>query len=34
MSGVNGDVRVENENGAIEIRMNKLGSMQVSNRNQ
>ncbi len=33
MAGVNGDVRLENENGAVEIRMNKLGSMQVSNRN-
>jgi putative adhesin/cell wall-active antibiotic response 4TMS protein YvqF len=33
LTGVNGDVRMENENGAIEIRMNKLGNMQVSNRN-
>ena len=33
VAGVNGDVRLQNENGAIEIRMNKLGSMQVSNRN-
>jgi hypothetical protein len=33
LSGVNGDVRLENENGAVEVRMNKLGSMQVSNRN-
>ncbi len=33
MSGVNGDVRLENENGAVEIHMNKMGSMQVSNRN-
>jgi hypothetical protein len=33
VTGVNGDVRLEDENGAIEIRMNKLGNMQVSNRN-
>jgi hypothetical protein len=33
LSGVNGDVRLQNENGAVEIHMNKLGSMQVSNRN-
>jgi DUF4097 and DUF4098 domain-containing protein YvlB len=33
VTGVNGDVRLENENGAVEIRMNKLGNMQVSNRN-
>jgi hypothetical protein len=33
LTGVNGDVRLENENGAVEVRMNKLGSMQVSNRN-
>ena len=33
LTGVNGDVRVENENGAVEIHMNKLGNMQVSNRN-
>jgi DUF4097 and DUF4098 domain-containing protein YvlB len=33
LNGVNGDVRLENENGAIEIHMNKLGNMQLSNRN-
>jgi DUF4097 and DUF4098 domain-containing protein YvlB len=33
LTGLSGDVRMENENGAIEIRMNKLGNMQVSNRN-
>src|ERR1700730_16908778 len=33
LSGVNGDLRLENENGAVEIRMNKLGTMQVSNKN-
>jgi len=33
LSGVDGDVRLENENGAVEVRMNKLGNMQVSNRN-
>ena len=33
LTGVNGDVRLENENGAVEIHMNKLGNMQVSNRN-
>ena len=33
LSGVSGDVRLEDENGAVEIRMSKLGSMQVSNRN-
>jgi hypothetical protein len=33
LTGVNGDVRVENENGAMEIHMNKLGNMQLSNRN-
>jgi len=33
LTRVNGDVRLEDENGAVEIRMNKLGSMQVSNRN-
>jgi hypothetical protein len=33
LSGVSGDVRLEDENGAVEIHMNKLGSMQVSNRN-
>ena len=33
VTGVSGDVRLEDENGAVEIRMNKLGNMQVSNRN-
>lgn len=33
LSGVEGDVRLENENGAIEIHMSKLGNMQLSNRN-
>jgi hypothetical protein len=33
LTGVNGDVHLEDENGAVEIRMNKLGNMQVSNRN-
>ncbi len=32
LSGISGDVRLRNENGAVEIRMNKLGSMQVENR--
>jgi DUF4097 and DUF4098 domain-containing protein YvlB len=33
LTGVSGDVRLQNENGAVEVHMNKLGSMQVSNRN-
>jgi hypothetical protein len=33
LNGVDGDVRLENENGAVEIHMSKLGSMQLSNRN-
>jgi len=33
LNGISGDVRLENENGAVELRMTKLGSMQVSNRN-
>lgn len=33
LDGVEGDVRLQNENGAIEIHMSKLGSMQLSNRN-
>ena len=33
LTGVNGDVRVENENGALEIHMSKLGNVQLSNRN-
>jgi Putative adhesin/Domain of unknown function (DUF5668) len=32
LTGVSGDVRVQDENGSIELRMNKLGSMQVDNR--
>ncbi|MGA9042029.1 MAG: DUF4097 family beta strand repeat-containing protein [Terriglobales bacterium] len=32
LSGISGDVRLKNENGAVEIRMNKMGSMQVENR--
>jgi Putative adhesin/Domain of unknown function (DUF5668) len=32
LTGVNGDVRLKNENGAVEIRMNKMGSLQVENR--
>ena len=33
LNGVDGDVRLENENGAIEIHMSKLGNVQLSNRN-
>ena len=33
LNGVDGDVRLENENGAIEIHMTRLGNVQVSNRN-
>ncbi len=33
LTGVSGDVRLQNENGAVEVHMNKLGSMEVSNRN-
>jgi DUF4097 and DUF4098 domain-containing protein YvlB len=33
LNGVDGDVRLENENGAVEIHMGKLGNMQLSNRN-
>jgi DUF4097 and DUF4098 domain-containing protein YvlB len=33
LNGVSGDVRVENENGSVEIHMTKLGNMQLSNRN-
>ena len=33
LDGVSGDVRLENENGAVEIHMSKLGNVQVSNRN-
>ncbi len=32
LTGIAGDVRLKNENGAVEIRMNKMGSMQVENR--
>jgi len=33
LTGVNGDVRLQNENGSIEVHMNKVGSMDVTNRN-
>ena len=33
LDGMSGDVRLENENGAVEIHMSKLGNIQVSNRN-
>jgi hypothetical protein len=33
LNGVDGNVRLENENGAVEIHMSKLGSIQLSNRN-
>jgi DUF4097 and DUF4098 domain-containing protein YvlB len=32
LSGLNGDLRLQDENGTVEIRVNKLGSMQVDNR--
>jgi DUF4097 and DUF4098 domain-containing protein YvlB len=32
LMGVSGDVRLQDENGAVELRMSKLGSMQVDNR--
>jgi DUF4097 and DUF4098 domain-containing protein YvlB len=32
LAGVAGDLRLQNENGAVEIRVSKLGSMQVENR--
>jgi hypothetical protein len=32
LAGINGDVRLKNENGAVELRMNKMGSIQVENR--
>ena len=32
LSGISNDVHLDNENGAIEIHMNKLGSMEVTNR--
>jgi DUF4097 and DUF4098 domain-containing protein YvlB len=33
LNGVDGDVRLQNENGAVEIHMSKLGNLQLSNRN-
>ena len=33
LNGVDGDVRLENENGAVEIHMTRLGNVQLSNRN-
>ena len=33
LNGVDGDVRLENENGAVEIHLTRLGNMQLSNRN-
>jgi DUF4097 and DUF4098 domain-containing protein YvlB len=33
LDGLSGDVRLENENGAVEIHVSKLGNVQVSNRN-
>lgn len=33
LNGVDGDIRLENENGAVEIHMTRLGNMQLSNRN-
>jgi DUF4097 and DUF4098 domain-containing protein YvlB len=33
LNGVDGDVRLENENGAVEIHMTRLGNIQLSNRN-
>ena len=33
LDGVSGDVRLENENGSVEIHMSKLGNVQLSNRN-
>jgi Putative adhesin len=33
LTGVAGDIRLEDENGAIEIRSSKLGSMEIRNRN-
>jgi hypothetical protein len=32
LAGVSGDLRLQDENGVVEIRVSKLGSMQVSNR--
>jgi DUF4097 and DUF4098 domain-containing protein YvlB len=33
LTGVSGDVRLQDENGGIEIEVSKLGSMQLDNRN-
>jgi DUF4097 and DUF4098 domain-containing protein YvlB len=33
LEGVSGDVRLEDSNGAIELQMNKMGSVQIENRN-
>lgn len=33
LNGMSGDVRLENENGAVEIHVTKLGNVQVTNRN-
>jgi len=33
LNGVNGDVRVQNENGSVEVHMNKIGAVDVNNRN-
>ncbi|MBA3916373.1 MAG: DUF4097 family beta strand repeat protein, partial [Acidobacteriales bacterium] len=32
LTGVNGDLRVTDENGSLELRLNKMGSVQVQNR--
>jgi DUF4097 and DUF4098 domain-containing protein YvlB len=32
LDGVSGDVRLQDENGAVELRLNKLGNVQVENR--
>src|SRR5207249_22443 len=32
LTGVSGDVRLQDENGSVEIRLSKLGSVQVDNR--
>ena len=33
LQGVSGDVRLQNENGSVEVHVTKLGSMEVQNRN-
>jgi DUF4097 and DUF4098 domain-containing protein YvlB len=33
LEGVTGDVRIENENGSVELHLNKLGTTEVQNRN-